>query len=112
MFGNDFVDDWKGLIVPARHPLAQFHTKFWGLENTEGKDVDPCGCEVQRDVTVDKTQRRLGGVPRWCWQFVAIVHPRAPIGQRNMGWPRHFDRGGDQQTTMLLRTEPGFCVRW
>ena len=55
--GNDFIDDWKALIVPARHPLAQFHTKFWGVENTEGDDIDPCGYEVQRDVTVDKTQR-------------------------------------------------------
>jgi hypothetical protein len=43
--------DWKALIVPARHPLAQFHTKFWGVENTEGNDIDPCGYEVQRDVT-------------------------------------------------------------
>jgi hypothetical protein len=57
VIGNDFVDDWKALIVPARHPLAQFHTKFWGVENTEGNDIDPCGYEVQRDVTIDKTQR-------------------------------------------------------
>ena len=38
--GSDFVDDWKALIVPARDPLAQFHTKFWGVQNTEGDDIE------------------------------------------------------------------------
>ena len=33
---------------------------------------------------------RLGGVPRCCWQFIVIVHPRTLIG-----WPCHYDRGGD-----------------
>ena len=38
--GNDFVDDWKALIVPARDPLAQFHAKFCGVQNTEGDDIE------------------------------------------------------------------------
>ena len=38
--GSDFLDDWKALIVPARDPLAQFHTKFWGVQNTEGNDIE------------------------------------------------------------------------
>ena len=39
-----------------------------------------CGANEEGAVGVEC---RLGGVPMCCWQFIAIVHPRAPIGQRN-----------------------------
>jgi hypothetical protein len=29
---SDFVDDWKLNIAHTHHPFAQFHTKFWGVE--------------------------------------------------------------------------------
>jgi hypothetical protein len=57
--GDGFVDDWKLQIAHTHHPFAQFHTKFWGVEEVaaytndmeiddstpDDGDIDP-GCYV------------------------------------------------------------------